>query len=198
MRETPKQSRSKKTVEFISEATIQVLDSGDGSILTTNHIADRAGISVGTLYRYFPDKGAILRFVVRREIKRTSEKVLSVIKTSRANSADALVSEVVDASLTAFGRRAKATYSIRELAQKDIQLLSEMAELRVEIVICLLNRIQILDPERFGPMSPARIDAAGEAYRAALLRLSSSSRDREVDLGTRTELVKGILSSLSS
>ncbi|SLN47264.1 TetR/AcrR family transcriptional regulator [Pseudooctadecabacter jejudonensis] len=163
-------------MEFISEATIQVLVGGDGSSFTTNHIAERAGISVGTLYRYFPDKGAILRFVVRREIKRTSAFVLAVVETSGANSADKLVRDVIEASLTAFNRRAKATIAIRELAQKDDQLLSEMLDLRLAIVKRLHHRLQVLEPERFGSISSEELDAAGEAYRAALLKLSSAEQ----------------------
>src|SRR5215813_6624914 len=54
-RKTPIQARSAVTVEAISEATIQVLLS-HGERLTTTRIAERAGVSVETLYQYYPNK----------------------------------------------------------------------------------------------------------------------------------------------
>ena len=54
MRLIPKQSRSSYKVTLISEAAIQLLDTSKSPDFTTNHIAVRAGVSVGTLYRYFP------------------------------------------------------------------------------------------------------------------------------------------------
>ena len=74
MRKTPSQKRSKSTVDDISEAAIQLLNTTGDSKFTTNHVAERAGVSIGSLYRYFPDKGAILRHIVRREIKKMRTK----------------------------------------------------------------------------------------------------------------------------
>ncbi len=55
-RERPIQARSTVTVEAISEATIQVLLRHGAERLTTTWVAERAGVSVGTLYRYDPNK----------------------------------------------------------------------------------------------------------------------------------------------
>src|SRR5579862_5736285 len=59
-RKTPIQARSAVTVEAISEATIQVLLSHGTERLTTTRIAERAGVSVGTLYQYYPNKQSLL------------------------------------------------------------------------------------------------------------------------------------------
>jgi AcrR family transcriptional regulator len=59
-RKTPRQARSTATLEAIFEATIQVLLAGGLHRLTTTRVADRAGISVGTMYQYFPHKQALL------------------------------------------------------------------------------------------------------------------------------------------
>ena len=48
------------TVEAISEATIQVLLAVGLDRLTTTRVAERAGVSVGTLYQYYPNKQALL------------------------------------------------------------------------------------------------------------------------------------------
>ena len=59
-RKTPVQARSTFTVEAISEATIQVLLSHGADRLTTSRVAARAGVSVGTLYQYYPNKRSLL------------------------------------------------------------------------------------------------------------------------------------------
>jgi AcrR family transcriptional regulator len=64
-RKTPVQQRSTVTVEAISEATIQVLLAVGLDRLTTTRVAERAGVSVGTLYQYFPTQQALLNAVLK-------------------------------------------------------------------------------------------------------------------------------------
>jgi AcrR family transcriptional regulator len=59
-RRDPKQLRSRAIVEAIVEAGRQLLAQEGAASLTTNRIAERAGVSIGSLYRYFPNKQAIL------------------------------------------------------------------------------------------------------------------------------------------
>jgi len=59
-RKQPVQERSRATVEAVLEATLQVLVREGLSGLTTTRVAERAGVSVGTLYQYFPDKQSLL------------------------------------------------------------------------------------------------------------------------------------------
>jgi AcrR family transcriptional regulator len=71
IRKNPKQLRAKVTVDNILEAAIQLLEGDLYDNLTTNHIAQRAGVSVGTLYQYFSDRDEILTvlfFTYRREL----------------------------------------------------------------------------------------------------------------------------------
>jgi AcrR family transcriptional regulator len=63
-RKTPRQARSAATVEAIFEATIQVLLTDGYAGLTTTRVAARAGVSVGTMYQYFPHKQALLYAVL--------------------------------------------------------------------------------------------------------------------------------------
>jgi AcrR family transcriptional regulator len=59
-RKQPVQSRSKTTVDAVLEATLQVLVRNDYAKLTTTRVAEVAGVSVGTLYQYFPDKRSLV------------------------------------------------------------------------------------------------------------------------------------------
>ena len=55
----------------ISEATIQVLISQGGDRLTTTRVAERAGVSVGTLYQYYPNKESLLFAVAEDHMETT-------------------------------------------------------------------------------------------------------------------------------
>jgi AcrR family transcriptional regulator len=69
-RRKPKQARAQATVDSILEAAVQVLQR-DGAVgFNTSHVAERAGVSIGTLYQYFPDKDAILLAAAKREMEK--------------------------------------------------------------------------------------------------------------------------------
>jgi len=78
-RKYPKQARAFDTREVIFEAAARLLEERDLSALTTNAIAARAGISIGTLYDHFPNKEAILVSMARRQLERDEEAVLEAI-----------------------------------------------------------------------------------------------------------------------
>ncbi|MFT3989340.1 TetR family transcriptional regulator [Aestuariivirga sp.] len=59
-RKQPKQARSTELVATILEAAVQVLAKEGASRFTTARVAEKAGVSVGSLYQYFPNKAAIL------------------------------------------------------------------------------------------------------------------------------------------
>ncbi|WP_352507914.1 MULTISPECIES: TetR/AcrR family transcriptional regulator [unclassified Mesorhizobium] len=78
MRKQPRQARSRATVEAIIEAAAHVLSGLGWAGFTTNKVAETAGVSIGTLYQYFPDKLSLLAAVRRRHF----DHVLSVIRDS--------------------------------------------------------------------------------------------------------------------
>jgi AcrR family transcriptional regulator len=102
-RKTPQQSRSVATVEAIFDATIQVLLKDGPEALTTVHVARRAGVSVGTLYQYFPNKQALLFAVLERHMVRTVEAVEEACAANHFEPlevmVDALVNRFIDAKL---------------------------------------------------------------------------------------------------
>jgi AcrR family transcriptional regulator len=67
-RKLPKQARSQTTVEAIVEAAAQIFERHGYAAGTTNRIAARAGVSIGSLYQYFPNKDAILVALVHRHL----------------------------------------------------------------------------------------------------------------------------------
>src|ERR1700723_4265054 len=81
-RKTPLQARSTVTVESIREATIQVLLSHGAERLTTTRVAERAGVSVGTLYQYYPNKQSLLFAVLEHHLNRVAARVEAVCESA--------------------------------------------------------------------------------------------------------------------
>ncbi|EJN06580.1 transcriptional regulator [Bradyrhizobium sp. YR681] len=72
-RKQPQQTRSSELVAAILDAAVQVLAKEGAQRFTTARVAERAGVSVGSLYQYFPNKAAILFRLQSDEWQRTSE-----------------------------------------------------------------------------------------------------------------------------
>lgn len=66
-RRNPKQARARASCQAILEAAAHILEREGPEGFNTNAIAERAGVSIGTLYQYFPDKAAILLAAAARE-----------------------------------------------------------------------------------------------------------------------------------
>ena len=95
-RKTPQQSRSMATVNAIHEATIQVLLSRGADRLTTVHVAERAGVSVGTLYQYFPNKQALLFAVLEQHLLLVAKAVEDACAAHHFEPTEIMVDELVN------------------------------------------------------------------------------------------------------
>jgi AcrR family transcriptional regulator len=84
LRKRPRQRRATATVGAIVEAAARILVDSGPRALSTNSIARRAGVSVGSLYQYFPNKHAILRALVEREIERVERLRPALLDDPRA------------------------------------------------------------------------------------------------------------------
>lgn len=69
-RKTPVQERSQATVDAIVQAAADILSKEGAARLTTNRIAERAGVNIASLYQYFPGKDAIVAQVAERLVER--------------------------------------------------------------------------------------------------------------------------------
>ncbi len=114
-RKSPVQARSAASVHAILEATIQVLLSVGKDRLTTTSVASRAGVSVGTLYQYFPNKSALLQAVLRRHLDDVASAVEQVCREHRSSPphqmATALVTGFLDAKMK-YPNSSVALYSV--------------------------------------------------------------------------------------
>jgi AcrR family transcriptional regulator len=122
-RRRPKQQRSRLMVDFILEAASQVFDEEGYNGATTNMIAERAGISIGSLYQYFPNKGALileLRFAHRAHVLKTVETAMA---TSEHLSLPDAIRKIVDANFQVHLNAPRLNAAFEE--QTPAQTLSE-------------------------------------------------------------------------
>jgi AcrR family transcriptional regulator len=100
-RKQPVQSRSTATVEALYEASIQVLLELGYRKFTTTRVAERAGVSIGSLYQYFPNREALITAVIARHL----DQMLTVIEKRCRDVAgrplDEMVTGMIDAVIAA-------------------------------------------------------------------------------------------------
>jgi AcrR family transcriptional regulator len=80
LRRRPSQRRSQATVTAILDAAARVFEERGFDAGTTNHVAERAGVSIGSLYEYFPNKDAMVVALVERELEREGAKLLAILE----------------------------------------------------------------------------------------------------------------------
>jgi AcrR family transcriptional regulator len=111
-RKSPVQARSAASVDAILEATIQVLLQVGKERLTTTRVALRAGVSVGTLYQYFPNKSALLKAVLKRHLDEVTEAIERVCQEQRGSSLDQMATALITRFLEAKMRDAKTSVAL--------------------------------------------------------------------------------------
>ena len=79
-RKRPKQARSTELVACILEAAVQVLAKEGAQRFTAARVAEKAGVSVGSLYQYFPNKAAILFRLQSDEWRQTSDLLRGILE----------------------------------------------------------------------------------------------------------------------
>lgn len=89
-RKMPSQERSHETVEWIIEGALRVLSTSGYEAMTTNRVAEAAGISVGSLYQYFPNKDAIVAELTRRHVEQASLSFRRVFDEWRVSPPDSI------------------------------------------------------------------------------------------------------------
>jgi AcrR family transcriptional regulator len=100
-RKLPKQARSETTVEAILEAAAQVFERHGYAAGTTNRIAERAGVSIGSIYQYFPNKDAILVALVHVHLAESTAALEPPLdRLSRGASLDDVLPDIVQAMVT--------------------------------------------------------------------------------------------------
>ena len=101
VRRQPKQRRARVTVEAVLDSVAKVLKRDGVDAVTTNHIAEVAGVSIGSIYQYFPDKRAIFTALHRRHVQEIDRLIESTLIEHATSSLDDLMRAMVEAMVDA-------------------------------------------------------------------------------------------------
>jgi AcrR family transcriptional regulator len=116
-RKMPVQARATVTVDAISEATIQVLLTHGSDRLTTTRVAERAGVSVGTLYQYFPNKASLLFAVMENHLDTVAERVEAACEQACHQPLADMIREMVGAYVDVKMERADISVALYNIAR---------------------------------------------------------------------------------
>jgi AcrR family transcriptional regulator len=166
-RRNPKQARALETIEIIFEATARILQRDGRSALNTNRIAECAGISVGTLYQYFPDKEAILVAMARRELESSGKALIKAISDASADPHTDLARIAIRTLIATFARQRK----VRQIVIDTLVAQGFGAELdqNVQKVVQVISgQTERFLPGRTEPVSPTALFVITRAVNGVL------------------------------
>jgi AcrR family transcriptional regulator len=197
-RRMPQQVRALATLELIFEATARILHRGGEAALNTNAVAEHAGISIGTLYQYFPNKEAIMVAMARRLLESDRLAVMKALSgaldDASANAARIAINRLVTLSRTNQKVRRIITQTLLAQGFGD-----ELAKPVQEITQMLAARTERILPRRTAPISPVTLFVL---TRAVIGVIRAAAHEESPFLGTTefedelVRLVEGFLAAL--
>lgn len=148
-RKAPKQKRSQNTMDVILQATGELICTRGLDGFGTNQIADRAGVSIGSLYQFFPDKEAILACLIRDMRRQMLQDFTKAINDTKGQPMLVAVDELVTAALRHHMNNPELTRHL-ERAEDGLPLDLETQALKLamaDLVSQLLQDHSIESPE---------------------------------------------------
>lgn len=113
-RKTPKQQRAKVLVESILQAAAHILEEDIGPF-TTNHIARKAGVSIGSLYQYFPGADAIMAALIEKHVADERAAARAVLAGASTRNTD-VIRDLLQAFVDAHSSAPRLTARLHALA----------------------------------------------------------------------------------
>lgn len=144
-RKQPLQSRSRATTEVLLEATLQVLVREGYGRLTTTRVAERAGVSVGTLYQYFPDKRSLVMALKQRYFDLMLNAIRTALAENVGSSPETLIRAALEALIAVKRENLPLSLALREpLAEPESNGVRE--ELSGKFILLMVTVLEGLAP----------------------------------------------------
>jgi AcrR family transcriptional regulator len=156
IRTEPTQRRSTQRLDALLDAAAEIVDETGFERLTTQMVAERAGASIGTVYRYFPDRVAVLHALRERSIRRFRERVADEMERTMLSTWWDVVDVAIDVCSTLYrdepgfsvvhaGRRETAAgdaepefaHRMAQLIEDEFELESDGTELRFRLGVAI-------------------------------------------------------------
>ncbi len=169
-RKTPRQKRSAATRDRILDAAARVFVEHGYAAGTTNRIAEEAGLSIGSLYQYFPNKDAILLQLARRHVDQGRRAVAEALRAGLPGTWDERAALLADTALRIHDGDARLHRVLFEESPRPPALLEEIRRLQDALVEALAELLRA-DP----PVRGAGPDAAGARLTAWFLVAATES-----------------------
>jgi AcrR family transcriptional regulator len=185
-------------METIFEATARIIERDGMAALNTNRIAERAGVSIGTLYEYFPNKEAILIAMARQRLAEDERLVRQALVSAEAEQDVSLARKAIHAMVTLHADRPKvrravmAVHLANGLGSEHAKPVQEIAELIMERNTRLLgDKAPQLDGASIFVLTRAVIGVIRAAFEERSLLPGTTSLEDEL-----VRLVEAYLSAL--
>lgn len=127
VRRTPQQERAENTVSSILLAAEKLLSEDQDMSFTTNHIAELAGVSIGSLYQYFPNKEAILARLVERMLNQSRRVLYETLHNLNLN---VTIEEFVSATIGSLSRVFTQQGQTRRVLLEQLPMLGKFKSLQ--------------------------------------------------------------------
>ena len=184
-RKRPRQARSRDTVDAILAATARVLVKVGFDGLTTNGVAEAAGVSIGSLYQYFPNKEALVAALIEHHVEKMNAAILSELaRVARLPMVEA-VRAVIELTIGAHAVEPELHRVLTEQVPRVGRLtrLLELEQIGHRMVASVLaarkDELAIQDPDLTAYICCTAIEAI--AHRSALLSPERLKDPRLVD-----------------
>jgi AcrR family transcriptional regulator len=185
-RKSPVQARSAATVDAILKATIQVLLKVCKERLTTTFVATRAGVLVGTLYQYFPNKSALLKAALKEHMTQVAESIKRIGREQHGQPLEERVAALMSAFLEAKMRDMKTSLALYSVSSDvdGAQVVQEMTARVNRAIVTMLES---------APEAPADVELVASVLHGAMAgvsrRLLESKEPEKQFEAMRAELV---------
>jgi len=186
-RKSPIQARSTASVDAIPKATVQVLLRVGKERLTTTRVAARAGVSVGTLYQYFPNKRALLQAALKLHLEHVAEAVELACQQQEGKTLRQMATALITAFLDAKMRDLKTSAALYSVSS-DV----DGAKIVQQMVLRYNKAIVRMLASSSDPLAtdPQLVSSMLQGTMAGVMRtlLESSAPDKQFDT-LREELI---------
>lgn len=193
-RRKPSQERSRDRVERILDATAALLGDTPADKITTAAIAEEAGVPIGSVYQYFPNKLAVLAELARRVMEEVDLKTASLIQEDFGVLPwDQAIDRAIDATIQGYAEQpgyAQLLLSIRPTP--EFRLITDESNQRVAAMLAIHPALQAVIPaDRIQLVTRAAIQAANSLQDWALSEADAELAGRII--GEMKTLLKGYL-----
>lgn len=152
-RKQPKQERSQVTVEAILSATAHILTENGYNQLTTNRVAERAGVSIGSLYQYFPNKEALIFALAEHHANEMVQLAKQHLEGLSDRTIPEVLRQIIKAALAAYAVNPKLHRVLHEQIPHS-EVMKRLDQAKIE------NLLQSFLAQRSDQLRPKNLELA--------------------------------------